>query len=213
MMRYIFLPPPCHPELVSGSGEYKHEILKQVQDDRRLRKYCHLIFLHFFLLCTACSSPQSIENTISIPINNMLTEQDFREAVTDYLYKGGGPAVSTYDIVMTDLNGDHSPEGLVMMNTPFKTWCKATGCTLLIFEEKQRKISLHSRIEPIRGPLFLHDTEGTWKSIVTRQYGLNRDPRYIELQNEGTGYPAFTLNALDYQGHDPHAGASYFYSD
>ncbi len=26
----------CHPELVSGSGECRHEILKQVQDDGRM---------------------------------------------------------------------------------------------------------------------------------------------------------------------------------
>ncbi|MGB1076926.1 MAG: hypothetical protein ACPG05_01355, partial [Bdellovibrionales bacterium] len=59
---------------------------------------------------------------------------------------------------------------------------------------------MNSRIEPVRGPLFIHNSGDQWKSIITRQYGINREARYIELKNMGNGYPAFALNAPDYRG-------------
>ncbi len=175
------------------------------------------------LICSACgSSHKTVPQNMASLNETMLTEEDFKHAVTHYLQSGGGPAVSTYDIVMTDLNGDYIPEGLVIMNTPFGTWCHNAGCTLLIFEAKKyriegqeedyRKITLNSRIEPIRTPLFIHNAEGQkWKTILVQQDGLNRDARYIELKNEGRGYPAFTLNAPSYHGNNPHSGQSYFY--
>ena len=166
-----------------------------------------LIFL------TACgSSKEPATKSVALEKERLLTESDFKQAVSAYLRNGGGPMVSTYDIALVDLNGDYRPEGLVMMNTPFSTWCHLAGCTLLIFEaHSNNKITLNSRIQPIRGPLFFHGTEGKWKKIVARQDGINRDARYIELKNTGTGYPAFTLNAPDYYGSRPQSDESYFY--
>ena len=168
------------------------------------------IIIMLFLL-VACSATVAPKHQVSTPEKKLLTEADFKQAVRRYLENGGGPVVSTYEVVLADLNGDNKQEGLVMMNTPFNTWCHLAGCTLLIFEEQGNNISLNSRVEPIRGPLFIHDTGDKWKSIVSRQYGINRDARYIQLENTGYGYPAFTLNAPNYNGASPQSGFSYFY--
>jgi len=154
------------------------------------------------------SAPQSQASLLS---DFILTETDYSNATRAYLQNGGGPVVSTYDIVLADLNGDHIPEGLVMMNTPFKTWCNIAGCTLLIFEAKGQDIALNSRIHAIRGPLFIHDTGHPWHSIVTRLDGIGQTARYIELQNNGQGYPKAPFTAANFYGHSPQSGKGYFY--
>ena len=168
-----------------------------------------LLLCLFVVGCASRPEPSVIisEN----PSDRMLTEENFKHAMSRYLRNGGGPIVSTYNIVLADLNGDHIPEGLLLMNTPFGTWCKAYGCTLFIFEQQNGVITLNSRIEQVRGPLFLHDTGNSWTSIITRQDGINREARYIALENKGIGYPAFTLNAPNYNGRSPHSGQSFFY--
>ncbi len=172
-----------------------------------------LILIFICLSIVGCSTRQdTITTPQGISTEVILTEADFRQAMTEYLYNGGGPAVSTYDVVLADLNGDNRPEGLIMMNTPFGTWCQLAGCSLFIFENHGNRISLNSRVEPVRGPLFLHKKPNSkWKTIVTRQDGINREARYIELTNTGNGYQAFTLNASDYYGSRPQSGESYFY--
>lgn len=172
-------------------------------------KYIAILSLLFLI---GCGSGASYNPPAQPRIDDfILTEADFKQATQTYLRNGGGPMVSTYDIVMTDLNNDYLSEGLVMMNTPFNTWCNAAGCTLLIFEAKGQNIVLNSRIEPIRGPLFIEEAPYGWKSLIVRQDGMNRDARYIELKNTGNGYPAMTLNSLDYHGEILKSGRGIFY--
>ncbi|MGB1076925.1 MAG: hypothetical protein ACPG05_01350, partial [Bdellovibrionales bacterium] len=82
------------------------------------------------LVLVACGSTSHAPHSQMEALEDkLLTENDFRLAVRHYLENGGGPNVSTYNIVLSDLNGDNVPEGLVMMNTPFNTWCHLAGCT------------------------------------------------------------------------------------
>ena len=178
--------------------------------------YC-LTRLFVFVLITfslyGCGSNDVYEVTDAPLLEEfVLKKSDFKLATWTYLHNGGGPRASSYKIIMTDLNGDHVPEGLVMMNTPHSHWCSAAGCTLLIFEARGRDIVLNSRIEPIRGPLFLHDTgASSWKTIVTRQDGLGQRAHYIQLENNGTGYLRNTLSAPHFEGYTPQTSNSLFY--
>jgi hypothetical protein len=169
-----------------------------------------ILLISMFLF--ACGSPKT-----HVPIiedhqdPKMITEVEVRNAVKAYLQNGGGPIASTYNVVLADLNGDHAQEGIVMMNTPFNTWCASSGCTLLVFENSNGKITLNSRIEQIREPLYIHDTNDTWHSIVSRHDGGSNQAIYIELKNTGLGYPSSSFGATPYQGNNPRSGLGYFY--
>lgn len=172
----------------------------------------HFIALLLLLLLTACGTPP-VEKAISPYIEpRTITENDVRQATRTYLQNGGGPVASTYHVALADLNGDHIPEGLVMLNTPFNTWCGQSGCSLLIFEQKNDgTIRLNNRIEQVREPIYIHETSQKWHSIVFRHDGVNRDAIYIELQNNGTGYPSTSVRAPPYRGSSPRSGLGLFY--
>jgi hypothetical protein len=151
----------------------------------------------------SCANAPKRSNTPIADLEKILTERDFRQAVIKYLEKTGQPVSSTYDVVLVDLNGDYREEALIMMNTPFSTWCNIAGCTLLIFENTlPNDIKIHSRIEPVREPIFVKNANNKngWKTLITRQDGLNRKARYIKIENNGYGYDAMALNADTYHG-------------
>jgi uncharacterized protein YecT (DUF1311 family) len=91
---------------------------------------------------------------------------------------------SQFDYALTDLNGDGTPDAIVLLNGP--EWCGSGGCTLLIFKGKRdgfefkskSTITSHIRVSP--------ELRHGWKTLIVYTGGVGD----VVMPFNGTRYPA-----------------------
>lgn len=117
-------------------------------------------------------------------------EPVFRAAMKQYLAQQGAPASSQYEYVRQDLDGDGRREAIVMLQSPFYTWCSGDGCKMVILKAFNDHFSVASEIAPVRGPLLISDTRTKgWRDLVVRVSGRQMRPKDVAMKFDGRSYP------------------------
>jgi len=126
-------------------------------------------------------------NALIAPVN----DAELRKAVERYrISKNRGEA--NIDTAGVDLNGDGSPEALVLFAG--KDWCVQTGCSLVVFQLEATGYRPVSHITRVRPPVLVGpDSNFGWSDLLVNTGGGPSPVRTVRLGFIGKGYP---VNAL-----------------
>ena len=96
----------------------------------------------------------------------------------------GGSENQSFRHSFVTLNGDRSPEALVLLSG--SNWCGSAGCTLLAFRQVRGKFVLASRITVIQTPIrVLPESTHGWKTLIVYSKGRGN----VLLRFDGNRYP------------------------
>ena len=96
----------------------------------------------------------------------------------------GGPEDPSFRHSFAALNGDRSPEALVLLSG--SKWCGSGGCTLLVFRQVRGKFVLASRITVTQTPIrVLPESTHGWKTLIVYSKGRGN----VLLRFDGNRYP------------------------
>lgn len=160
-----------------------------------MRNIFYIAALLCMVLVSGCASKEKTDPGPLVPLpgeafNDPGNEQ-FMQAITDYLRVKGAPENSRYEFTRIDLNGDGRREGIVMMKAPHQYWCGMNGCNMAVFRALNNRFELVSEISPVRGPLTVSEkkTNG-WNDLVIRVSGrMHIETKDVALQYDGKSYP------------------------
>ena len=150
------------------------------------------------LILSACSSNDNtrVSGLTPFPERIDLKDEKLEEAITAYIQNKGAPAHSTYDFIRTDLNGDRNREGIVLFKLPHTYWCGWDGCEMVVFKAEKNNFTPISTINNVRGPIYIDRTNlKQWNNIIVRLSGTSMKDKNVNLENNGSGYPAKPLLA------------------
>ncbi len=86
-----------------------------------------------------------------------------------------------------DLNGDGVMDALVVFNSSY--WCGTGGCTMLVFEGRDKSFRLVSDSTLIRTPLTVSATKTNgWRDLIVDVRGGGATPKKVALKFDGKGY-------------------------
>ncbi len=158
----------------------------------------HIMFRLFLvsvsMTLAACGTVQQTSRASHGPPKQTvadLSDGVFQDAVKMYLDACKGPQSSQYEYSREDLDGDGRREGIILLESPFYSWCTVDGCRMVIFKAEEKQFSVLSEISPVRGPLLLSDTRTNgWRDIVMRVSGRTGwAAKDVALKFNGATYP------------------------
>lgn len=105
-------------------------------------------------------------------------------AVQNYVKANGTQARPAFRHFVTDLNGDHVSDAVVLLQSP--DWCGSGGCTLLVFQGQARGLKLLSASTISEVPIgVLSESHQGWKSLIVFSKGRG----VVVMHFNGKGYP------------------------
>lgn len=118
------------------------------------------------------------------------SDKQLEESVRKFLENTGAPAVSRYDFRRFDLNTDGRRDALILLKTPYGTWCDIHGCTMLIFKAFDDHFRLVNAVRPIREPVYISKKRSHgWSNLLVRVSGRREKAKYVVLRFDGRQYP------------------------
>ena len=94
----------------------------------------------------------------------------------------------TYLADFVDLNGDRSPDAIVVLIGSY--WCGTGGCTMLVFRGEDKTFKLVSRSTLVRRPVTVSETETNgWRDLVLTVSGGGMPAKTVALKFDGKKYP------------------------
>ena len=94
----------------------------------------------------------------------------------------------TFFADFADLNGDSTPDALVILTGPY--WCGTGGCTMLVFQGEDKNFNFVSSSTLVRPPVTVSETktEG-WRDLVLTVSGGGMPAKTVALKFDGKKYP------------------------
>ena len=87
-----------------------------------------------------------------------------------------------------DLNGDSTPDALVLLTGPY--WCGTGGCTMLVFQGKDTNFTFVSSSTLVRPPVTVSETRTKgWRDLVLTVSGGGMPAKTVALKFDGKKYP------------------------
>jgi hypothetical protein len=94
----------------------------------------------------------------------------------------------TFFADFADLNGDSTPDALVILTGPY--WCGTGGCRMLVFRGEDNSFSFVSSSTLVRPPVTVSEskTKG-WRDLILTVSGGGMPAKTIALKFDGKKYP------------------------
>jgi hypothetical protein len=153
-----------------------------------------LLLAAALLSLTACGSMH--EAHLNSPSNQKVAVVDpsdevMRASLVSYLKAHNEPVSSQYEYVRKDLTGDGRRDAIVMLESPFYSWCNLNGCKMLVFKASDKSFAPIAEIAPVRGPLLVSESRTNgWRDLVIRISGRDDlETKNVDLKFDGRTYP------------------------
>jgi hypothetical protein len=106
-------------------------------------------------------------------------------AVSAYVINKGDDSVPEYKHAIVDLNDDHMPDAVVLLQGPI--WCGSGGCRMLVFKGRDGGYTLHSTSTVSREPIRLSPEKSHgWHTLIVHTKGAGD----VLMTHGNKGYPA-----------------------
>jgi len=151
------------------------------------------------LLLIGCSSGEKVETAAPSPTpettsTTSAVDSDLKpalqQAIAQFMQAEKVPADSkqTFLADYIDLNDDGALDAVVLLTG--SDWCGSGGCTMLVFQGKDKTFNLISSSTLVRSPLTVGETKTNgWRDLIVEVSGGGATPAQVALKFDGTAYP------------------------
>jgi len=137
------------------------------------------------------STTPSAESAVAQPQQEAVLKSALHKALVQFLATEKIPDDSSHRCYagFADLNGDNSLDAIVIMTGMY--WCGTGGCTMLVYEGRDRSFTLVSSTSLVRPPVTVSAaTTNGWRDLVVTVSGGGMPGKIVALQFDGRKYPA-----------------------
>lgn len=140
-------------------------------------------------LATACSTQPRGEGqdqaALPTPVNH---KQRADDALTAFLASRSIREMPAYRDARADLDGDGTEDVLMLLEDA--NWCRAEGCTLLVFHGEKDRLKLVGESVSVRAPIAVGArVNHGWRDLLV-SVGSGDEAGVVAMEFDGKAYPA-----------------------
>lgn len=150
------------------------------------------ILLSLQLGSTALAEPVVIDQVPSESQADLAIERLIRRELGSFYNRTNYQMVSrwaSYQYNLVDLNGDKSPEALVLLSGAYE--CGTGGCTAFVLTQKDKKWKVLTRLSLVKDSIGVSEERTqSWRDLLIKVSGGGIVPHWRRLTFDGKTYPS-----------------------